>query len=151
MAHSQNGWTVCTPAMLAWFRIPGTNVSLRLRKNYAGPLLAEFARAFHVKVEAIHDPGCWSFANRPIRGSATTSNHASGSAIDLNAPRHPLGKRGTFSAAQVAAIHSLLTVAGGTIRWGGSYTGRVDEMHFEVNTKDVAAVLRATEALRRVM
>lgn len=149
MARSQNGWTANRRDLMAWFSIPGTNVELLLRKDYAGPLLAAFARAFHLRVENIKDPGCWSYAVRPIRGSTTTlSNHASGTAIDLNAPRHPLGKRGTFSAAQSAEIRRLIGLTGGALRWGGSYSGRADEMHVELNTTDIAKIQRATRALQ---
>jgi peptidoglycan hydrolase-like protein with peptidoglycan-binding domain len=45
---------------------------------------------------------CWGHAYREISGSTTLSNHASGIAIDINAPRHPLGASGTFSSTQVS-------------------------------------------------
>lgn len=148
--RSQNGWTANRRDLCRWFRIPGTNVSLLLRSDYAGPLLAAFSELFHLRVEPIKDPGCWSYAERPVRGSTTTlSNHASGTAVDLNAPRHPLGRRGTFSAAQTVELRRLLRLTGGALRWGGDYRTRADEMHFELNTTDIALVLRATEALRR--
>lgn len=78
--------------------------------------------------EAPVEGHCWGFAPRKIRGSATRwSNHAWGLAIDYNAPAHPLGSRGTWqhpdAVRRVAARYGF--------RWGGDYSGRADEMHFE--------------------
>ena len=84
-------------------------------------------------VEALYSPGCWGHNYREISGSTTLSNHASGTAIDVNAPDHPLGASGTFTSAQVSAIRTILTRCNGVVRWGGDYSGRKDEMHFEIN------------------
>src|SRR5690606_27057234 len=75
----------------------------------------------------------WGYAERPIRGSSVISNHASGTAIDLNATKHPLGASGTFTSTQVTRIREILAVTRNHVRWGGDYTGRKDEMHFEIN------------------
>ncbi|MGZ0150675.1 M15 family metallopeptidase [Kribbella sp. WER1] len=117
-------------------------------KGAPGELLVHWAAWFHAHVERI-DVGeydDWGYAERPIRGSTTTlSNHASGTAIDLNAVDHPLGRRGTFTAAKTAAIRARLKAYGGCIRWGGDYKNRADEMHFEIvrDPDACAAVLRA--------
>lgn len=110
-------------------------------------MLVYVAKRFDSEVEPLKWPGNWGYAERPIRGSRTTSNHASGTAIDLNAPRHPLGKRGTFSKKQVRAIKRILADCGGVIRWGGNYVNRKDEMHFEINAGS-AAVRRVAQAIR---
>jgi D-alanyl-D-alanine carboxypeptidase-like protein len=62
------------------------------------------------------------------------SNHASGTAVDLNADRHPLGTSPskTFNKDQIAEIHKILAETGHLVRWGGDYTGRQDPMHFEI-------------------
>lgn len=74
------------------------------------------------------------------------SNHASGTVIDLNAPKHPQGRWATFSDAQVAELWKLLTRYEGVIRWGGTCTGTPDEMHFKTDAspsrvKELAARL----------
>ena len=77
-----------------------------------------------------------------IRGSTDRlSNHASGTAIDLNATRHPLGKVGTFPVEKVPMIRALAKKYG--LKWGGDYKGRVDEMHFEIELSEakVAALI----------
>lgn len=139
MLTSQNGWPVLestSPKLHAWV-LPAHNgqVSVRLRNGSAGFLLAHNALRFAEYVEGLAQPVLddWGYAVRPVRGQTTGySNHAAGCAIDLNATRHPLGKADTFTAEQVKAIRHTLTKYAGCVRWGGNYTGRKDEMHFEV-------------------
>jgi D-alanyl-D-alanine carboxypeptidase len=145
--RSQNGWTVITTSTstrLATYKVPGTRHGLLLRKGDAGVLLVDFANWYNTHVEKLSlyragDDYGWSY--RKIRGSTTTySNHASGTAMDLNATRHPLGTTAahSFTSTQIAAIHKRLKRYSGVIRWGGDYTGRKDPMHFEIN-KSAAA------------
>jgi len=88
----------------------------------------------------------WAHAFRAVRGYSILSNHASGTAIDLNATEHPLGVRGTFTEKQIATIDRRLKIYDGCIRWGGHYSGRVDAMHFEVN-RDIAQCERVARRL----
>lgn len=148
MAVSQNGYPANNISLTHVKKIPGTTRELRVRKGPAGDLLIWVAAQFHKRVEKI-DGGQlddWGYAERPIRGSQVLSNHASGTAIDLNAPKHPLGVSGTFSAAQVREIHKILREAQGCVRWGGDYIGRKDEMHFEI----VASEAACRKALQKV-
>ena len=147
---SQNGWPVLaehSPLLHKWV-IPGTDRHLILREGSAGFLLAHFVLWFHEKIERL-DQGTWDewgYAYRPVRGFYVWSNHASGTAADLNATRHPLGlpTAQTFTPAQVEAIHRRLRRYRGAIHWGGDYTSRPDAMHFELD-KD----LEACEAIAR--
>ena len=60
------------------------------------------------------------------------SNHASGSAVDLNAATHPRLKPNTFTPQKAALIRAECKRLG--LRWGGDYSVAViDEMHIEVN------------------
>lgn len=111
------------------YKVPGTGVSLPVRSDVA-PLLIGFATEFHQKVEALHIGWCWGYAYRAVRGSSSPSFHGAGLAIDLNAPAHPLGKAGTYNAKQRATINALCKKYG--LRAGMNYSGRKDEMHFEV-------------------
>lgn len=135
MATSQNGYTANDPSRTKVWEIPGTDRRVRLRTGSPGALLVHLAAWFDKNIEDI-DAGQlddWGYAERPIRGSTTElSNHASGTALDLNATRHPLGVRGTFTAAQAAKIRAQLLRYDGCIRWGGDYSRRADEMHFEI-------------------
>lgn len=129
MIRSQNGWSAVTSSKgLADFPwITG--------RVLPGPVLVVFtylAERFNAEVEPIVRAHSWGWAYRAIRGAVTVSNHASATALDFNAPRHVLGRRGTFTPDQVAAIRRILRDCGGVVRWGGDYSGRADEMHFEI-------------------
>lgn len=140
VSTSQNGWPVIdrakNPEKIATFTVPGTTVRLPLLTGDAATCLLYLAERFHNEVEKLTAGWCWAFAARLIRGSTrTASNHASGTAIDLNAPAHPLATSpsANFTAKQIAAIHKILADCDGVIRWGGDYSGRKDGMHFEIN------------------
>ena len=98
-----------------------------------GPLLAAFAAEFHELIEPI-DEGTfddWGYAFRMVRGSTDRlSCHSSGTAIDLNATKHPLGKAGTFPAEKIPMLRALAKKYG--LKWGGDFKSRPDDMHFEV-------------------
>lgn len=160
MSTSQNGWPVLEqrttgslPRLRKWI-VPGTGRHLVIRDGSAGFLLVLLTLWFHERVQRI-DEGIWDewgYAFRPVRGqSGGYSNHASGTAIDLNATRHPLGVAGTFTfrvgprkvAAYARVRLHLARVFRGTIRWGGDYSNRVDAMHFELNQPLAACEARA--------
>lgn len=145
MAVSQNGYRANDRSLIASYKVPGGKISMR--KGDVATVLSYVANRFHSEVEPLKWPGNWGYAERKIRGGSSLSNHASGTAIDLNAPAHYLGARGTFSAKQVRAIRRILNDCGGVIRWGGDYRGRKDEMHFEINA-GTAAVARVAKAIR---
>lgn len=126
------------------YTVPGTKVSLPVRVDVA-PLLIGFAAEFHRSVEPLTRGWNWGYAYRAVRGASSPSFHAAGIAIDLNAPGHPLGRRGTFSAQQIRTIRALCRKYG--LRWGGDYRRRPDEMHFEV-ILPIAAALARVRALQ---
>lgn len=133
--NSQNGWQaskIRTEIGIDSFSIPGTKVKLACAKAVA-PLLVGFAAEFHQLIEPIDEGGLddWGYCFRQVRGSTDNlSNHSSGTAIDLNATKHPLGKVGTFPIEKVPMIRALAKKYG--LIWGGDYRNRKDEMHFEI-------------------
>lgn len=142
---SQNGWPSYTDygdsALLSNSQstVPGTSVEIQggIRSGTAATILLEVARRFNASVETLQQSlGCWGFEPRTIRGSTTVSNHASGTAIDLNSFRHALSDdpANSFSSDQISAIHNIIGAMNGVVRWGGDYSGRKDGMHFEINT-----------------
>lgn len=151
MSTSQNGWPglPADSSKLHPWVIPGqgTDTQIRLHNGSAGFLLAHLALCFDSKVEVLDEPVLddWGYAYRPVRGyTSTLSNHASGTAEDLNATDHPLGSPGTFTDAEVEQIHRFLTRYDGCVRWGGDYRNRKDAMHFEIDRQ-----LSSCEAVAR--
>ncbi len=148
MARSQNGYSANDRSVISTRTIPGTTVRVAVRNGPAGDLLLYAAARWDREVEDI-DQGAddWGYAERPIRGGTELSNHASGTAIDLNATRHPLGQNPSlsFTAEQRTAIRHILADCRGALRWGGDYSGRKDGMHLEVvaDEKRCAEVLAA--------
>lgn len=121
------------------YSVNGTARQLKCA-NSVGPLLAAFAAEFHTLIEPIDEGGLddWGYCYRMVRGTTDKlSNHASGTAIDLNASQHPLGKIGTFPAEKVPMIRALAKKYG--LRWGGDYKTRKDEMHFEIDVTPTKA------------
>lgn len=132
-AYSQNGWSANDRSLIASYQLPGGRVALR--KGDASVVLLWCANRWHETVEPLRWPGVWGYAERPIRGSSTDlSNHASGTAIDINAPAHPLGTdpRRNFAPHQIAAVRAIVEFCEGTVRWGGAYSQRKDGMHLEL-------------------
>jgi len=141
MQTSSNGWPASKDRSeigIKSYAVPGTTVKLACAEKVA-PLLIGFAADFHKLIEPIDGTGDdWGYCYRMIRGSTDKlSNHSSGTALDLNATQHPLGKAGTFDAAKVPMIQALAKKYG--LKWGGDYVNRKDEMHFEI-TLDAAKV-----------
>ena len=138
MTTSQNGWPSSTNRAaihVANYLIDGANQHLAMCAG-AAPVLAAFAAEFNKLVTPINAPGTvyddWGYGCGDNRGiGAMDSNHASGTAIDLNATKHIQG--GTVSGytpKQEQRIFTLCTKYG--IRWGFTYQFNKDPMHFEI-------------------
>ena len=95
MSTSQNGWPVVDvddTRALPW-------ITGRVLDGDAWVVFDYLARRYDAEAEPIVKAHSWGYAKRTIRGSTNTaSNHASATALDFNAPAHPLGARGTFTA-----------------------------------------------------
>jgi hypothetical protein len=136
MKTSQNGWPASPDKEeidVGMFIIDGIQFPGGVRRGDVALLLSHVAQEFHRRVEPLRSGSCWGYAYRDIIGASTLSNHSSGTAIDINADMHPLGAVGTFTYTQIVAINRILEDVSGVVRWGGSYAGRVDEMHFEID------------------
>lgn len=153
MKTSQNGWPVIDSVVKCkQWHIPDTDIILPLRKGAAGFILIHMALWMHEEIEPLDasrgDDFGWSY--RKIAGSNTWSNHASGTAMDLNAAKHPQGEH-TYPAMVSYLIRERLaqTHYGNSIKWGGDFTTLVDEMHFEIREGfDAAQVMAIANVLR---
>ena len=135
MQTSYNGWPASKDQAeigIKAYKVEGTSLKLRCAEM-AAPLLINFAKEFNELIEPLEGGALddWGYCYRDVRGvPGKLSNHGSGTAIDLNASKHPLGKVGTFDAAKVPMIKALAKKYG--LTWGGDWA-RKDEMHFEIN------------------
>lgn len=152
MSKSENGWEVQTHQRnLRTWVIPikgGPKRHLVIRDNRAGFLLATFALIF---AELIEEPSkvwdWWGYANRNVRGSTRIkSDHASATAIDLNATQHPRGMLVTanFTDDQLKEVRRQLgrPMFRSVLRWGGGYPVP-DGMHFALKTTNRLKILAA--------
>lgn len=155
MTNSQNGYKAGDTSLIGSYTVPGTDVRINLRKGDVSVVLLDFAQWYNENIEKLRQADTGGYNYRPIAGSKTVSNHGSGTAEDLRWNDHPLGAVGTFSAAEAAKIRARLKYYEGVIRWGGDYSGRKDEMHFEINkgpsdVTRIASKIRADRAPQRI-
>lgn len=134
---SYNGWPVGSPASsigVVSYYAPNTSILIPVRSGDVATVLMYVAGRFNAEVEALRSGQVWGYDYRKnVNNPSVWSNHASGTAIDLNSALHPNGAKNTFSAAKVSVIRNILAVCGDVIYWGGDYSGTTDEMHFEID------------------
>jgi hypothetical protein len=102
-------------------------------------VLGYVATQLHTRVEPCINGWCWGYTYKAnVNNPSQLSCHASGTAIDWNAPDHPNGSSGTFTQAQRGTIYAILDEVQGSVSWLEGY----DEMHFEicVDAGDLARV-----------
>jgi hypothetical protein len=147
MANSYNGWSASpNPRDFGGLDnrpVPGTNVKLApgVRAGDVAVVLFYVAEQLNRRVEQAVAPGCWGYNYRAnVNNPSQLSCHASGTCFDWNAPKHPNGKRNTFTPAQFAEIDEILREVDNVVVQLRGY----DEMHFEIhgNAAKVAAVAR---------
>ncbi len=145
MPKSHNGWPVITTGL---WPLPAVTGSVK-----SGPVwtvLNWLAREYAARVEKINRGDSWGYAHRVVRGGSAWSNHASGTAVDFNASRHPMGRRGTMTAKQATACRQLERDADGVLNWGDNIP---DEMHWEIAKGISGAAVEkfATKLLQRAL
>ena len=140
MVASYNGWSAAPGGAGLGVKkliVNDIEVAGGVRGGPVYTVMRYVAEQFNKRVERLYDPGCWGGYYKNSANSAfLLSCHASWTAIDLNAPDHPNGKRGTFNASQVREIRAIQSEVGGVVYWGGDRWGDgvYDEMHFEIAT-----------------
>lgn len=135
------------------------NVRIKMRNGSVGFILAwcvlRWAELLEpVKGKILDD---WGYAYRPVRGATSgLSNHASGTAVDVNATRWPLGTR-NMSAWKRARVALVIRPVRGVVTWGGVWR-RPDQMHLEITKgttmgacEKVAKRLMTTPRGRRIL
>ncbi|QAY06153.1 lysin A [Mycobacterium phage Cueylyss] len=130
LTHSSNGWPMLNSDECEWTKIPGTSVTLQIAKGQPLAILRAFAADFHAYVEPLRDAdsACWTPTN-----SVPSSNHLSGTAMDLNWNTHPFQVPDAgFDAAKKARVKELLDFYEGLVFWGNDWSSPKDAMHFQL-------------------
>jgi peptidoglycan hydrolase-like protein with peptidoglycan-binding domain len=148
MPNSYNGWSAApgwsiSGGQLASLVVAGEPFSPGVRAGDVHTVLQYVAEQLHRRVEPVvradwHQADDWGYSYRAnVNNPSQLSCHASGTAIDYNATRHPNGRRGTWTSAQLAEIARIFAEVSGVVR-----NIPYDEMHFEIfgNAAQVAAV-----------
>jgi hypothetical protein len=118
------GWPTDNGSKMKVVRAGGIALSVRAE---LAPLIERLVLETTARGYALRHGQCWGFANRAIRGTKKPSNHSWGLAVDLNAPANPMGP--TLVTDMPQWMVDLWTSK--QFRWGGSYKGRKDAMHYE--------------------
>lgn len=129
-SFSENGWPMVDQDSCQWVTVPGTDVSLQIQMGQPLILLRAFAADFNAYVEPLRDAdsACWTPTN-----SVATSNHLSGTALDLNWNSHPFQiLNAGFTSEQINMVRDLLEFYEDTIFWGNDWDSPRDAMHFQV-------------------
>lgn len=156
MSTSYNGWSASPSLPTRPLVVAGEAFVPGVRDDAdVFTVLQYVAQQMHERVEPIvrddwHQGDDWGFSYRPTTGdSSTMSCHASGTAIDYNATRHPydVPTSRNFTAAQIATVHDI--IADLPIVWGGDYRYHPDAMHFEIMGSR-SAVAAAAARIRKI-
>lgn len=114
-SHSENGWPMVDTDSCEWITVPGTDVRLQIQKGWPLVILRAFAADFNEFVEPLRDAdsACWTATN-----SVSTSNHLSGTALDLNWDSHPFRVQDAgFDGRELPIVRELLDFYEGTVFW----------------------------------
>ena len=142
---SQNGWpVVLDPYDERLVALPG--VTGGVRAGDVATVLGHVVARIDAEIAPVDEMSSWGWAHREVRGGGDVSNHASGTAVDVDAPQHPMGEEGTFTPDELATLRSILEDVAPAVVWGGDFDGRKDEMHFEI-VGDAAAVAEVAARL----
>lgn len=133
--YSENLWPMVDTGSCTWVRIPGAeHVSLQIQNGPPLQILRAFAADFHAYVEPLRDAdsACWTATN-----SVATSNHLSGTGMDLNwngadnkTFRLGISKAQAYPGDKARALDELLAWYEGTVFCGGNWSIR-DWMHMQ--------------------
>jgi hypothetical protein len=115
-----------------WVDVPGTNpvVRLQIQNGQPLPILRAFVADINAYVEPVRDAdtACWTAGN-----SVSTSNHLSGTAVDINWDSHPFRVADAgWSQDEINTIRQILDFYEGTVFWGNDWTDPKDAMHFQL-------------------
>lgn len=133
--HTEDGWRCCNRDECDIVRIPELYLvdTAPLRKGAPLTILGAWLYWYDRNVEEITSPVWgWSATNDVLGtpGRNDGSNHLSGTAVDVMAPKYPW-QRYTMDAATQAKVRKGLALFEGSVFWGRDWS-RPDEMHYQM-------------------
>jgi len=144
-AASRNPGTIGVDTV--WEPIRGIRFPGGVKAGDVETVMTYLVRQLDVRVEPVElykSGDEWGWAYRAnVNNPNTLSCHASATAIDYNATRHPNRVKYTWTRAQVREIHQILDELQGVVRWLEGF----DEMHFEIRGS-VAEVAKVAKKIR---
>lgn len=151
--RSYNGWPASPNTRLRPLVVAGEAfVPGVLDNDDVYTIFKYVAEQMHKRVEPIvrddwHQMDDWGFSFRLTTNDNSLSCHASATAIDYNATRHPFGVpiARTMTPAQISEVHQILAEVG-CVEWGGDWN-LADGMHFEIDGSP-AEVAAAADRIR---
>ena len=158
--YSYNGWPASIDSSAVGvepFKVAGVDFPGGVRGGDVATVLRYVAEQYHRRVQPLASPGCWGWSYRQNRNANNLSCHSSGTAIDINAPKHPNGIEASenFTARQIDEIHKILAEIpelDDVVHWGGDWH-RIndlipDPMHFEIHGHDLPMLARVASRIR---
>ena len=125
--HSENGWRMCNRDECVIANVPLTFIDTApVRRGDVATILGAWMVWYDKNVEEIGSP-VWGWSNT---NDVATSNHLSGTALDLNAPKYPWGRR-VMPTERIRKIREGLALFRGAVFWGADWD-RADEMHYQI-------------------
>ena len=123
---TENGWPMVNANKTVSVQVVPASKKVPLLRGDVATILNAWIILYNREVEPIQSQVWgWSPDN-----DVADSNHMSGTAIDINAPLYPWGKR-VMPAATKSKVRSLLAKFNGVIFWGADWA-RADEMHYQI-------------------
>lgn len=129
--HSENGWRMCNRDECGIVTIPELFLvdTAPLRSGSPLTILGAWVYWYDRNVEEITTP-VWGWSNT---NDVTTSNHLSGTAVDILAPKYPWGvdEPDVMSPQKIKKVREGLRLFEGTVFWGGDWN-YPDPMHYQM-------------------
>lgn len=124
--HSENRWRMCNrDACVVANPVPHSDTA-PVRRDAAATILNAWLIWYHNNVEPVGSP-VWGWSATNL---VANSNHLSGTAVDINAPKYPWGLR-RMPAHLIAKVRTGLRLFEGAIFWGADWS-KPDEMHYQL-------------------
>lgn len=138
--HSENGWRMCDHNETVTVKVVPGSVGAPLRSGDVATILNAWIIEYDRTVERVSSQ-VWGWSRD---NDVPNSNHLSGTAIDINAPKYPWGRR-VMPADRIRKVRAALARFDGVVFWGADWS-RADEMHYQIGFREgdqrVAALAR---------